>query len=137
MSRLKLDQDTLGLSTVLERMTHARVKDCFREGEMIYCIIAPGDVGKAIGKQGSTIKKVQEELGKPIKIIEFNENVIDFVRNVIAPLTVAEIIEENGIIILKDTNKKTKSLLIGRESRNLGVINRAVKRFFNVEVKVV
>lgn len=117
-------------------MTHARVKDCFRDGETIYCIVPSEDVGKAIGKQGSTIKRVQQELGKQIKIIEFNENPAQFVRNIIAPLQVAEITEENGVLILKDSDRKTKSLLIGRESRNLQVIIRAVKRFFNLDVKV-
>ncbi len=49
-----------------------------------------------------------------------------------------EIKEEAGDVIIRDDNKKTKSLLIGREGRNLKLLNRAVRRFFSVnEVKVI
>lgn len=137
MSRLKLDQGDLALSSLMERVTHARVKDCFQDADTIYFVVAAGEMGKAVGKGGVNIKKAQEELGKRIKVIEFKENVSDFVRSIIYPLVVETITEENGVVLIKDNNKKTKSLLIGRESRNLQLLNRAVKRFYNVEVKVV
>jgi len=137
MSRLKLDQDDLALSSLMERITHARVKDCFKDIEVIYFVVAPGEMGKAVGKNGSNIRKAQEELGKRIKVIEFKDNAVDFVKSIIYPLYVESVIEEGGFVLIKDSNKKTKSLLIGRESRNLQLINRAVKRFYNVEVKVV
>ena len=136
LARLKLDQDSLGLSSLLERITGARVKDSFKDQETIFFVVATGHIGKALGKGGSNIKKVQKELGKQVRVVEYRDNPVDFVRNVIYPIKVEEILEEDGIIWIKDSSRKTKSLLIGRESRNLNLINRAVKRFFNVEVRV-
>ena len=122
----------------MERLTNARVKDCFDINETIYFIVATGDMGKAVGKGGLIIKKIQQELGKRIRIIEYRDSVADFVRSVIYPLTVEEIVEKEGLIIIKDRSKKTKSLLIGRDGKNLNLINRAVQRFFKVkEVKVI
>ncbi len=140
MKRLILDQEIFGLSNLLERIARVRVKDCFKGGEdedTIYYVVSPGELGKAIGKGAANIKQLQNELNKKIKIIEFRDNVVDFVRNVIYPLTVEEIVEENGVLFIKDSNKKTKGLLIGRGGRNLKLINRAVQRFFNLEVKIV
>ena len=137
MGRLKLDTDSLGLGTIMERITRARVKDCFKEDDIIYFIVASGELGKAVGKGGSSIRKVQEELGKKIKVIEFRNNLAAFVKNVIFPLKVEEIIEEEGIVKIKERSKKTKSLLIGRDGKNLKLINRAVKRFFNVNEVIV
>jgi len=73
-----------------------------------------------------------------VRVIEFREHLADFIKNIIYPLTVQEIVEESGSgsVIIRDSNKKTKSLLIGRDGKNLAVINRMVKRFFNTEVKV-
>jgi transcription termination/antitermination protein NusA len=136
--RLKLDQETLGLSLLMERISGVRVKDCFRDEDVLYFVVSPGYLGKAIGKGGANIKKIQTELGKKIRIIEFRDNMIDFVKNVIYPLKVAEVVEEENIVYIKDPNKKTKSLLIGRDGKNLKLINRAVKRFFSVDdVKVI
>ena len=137
MGRLKLDTDTLGLGTIMERITRTRVKDCFKEEDTVYFVVGSGELGKAVGKGGSNIRKVQEELGKKIKVIEFRSNIADFVKNIIYPLKVEQVIEEEGIVKIKERSKKTKSLLIGRGGKNLKLINRAVKRFFNVSDVIV
>ncbi|HLD00317.1 MAG TPA: NusA-like transcription termination signal-binding factor [Candidatus Nanoarchaeia archaeon] len=136
MGRLILNQEELGLSSIMERLTRARVKDCFKDEDTIYFVVAEGEMGKALGKGGVNIKRVQNELGRRIKVIEYADNLVDFVRNIILPLKVAEIIDQNGTVIIRDDKKKTKSLLIGRGRKNLTLIKRAVSRFFNVEVVV-
>ena len=137
MSRLKLDQETLGLSSLMEKRTHARIKDCFQDKETIFFVVARGDMGKALGKGAENVKRIQQELDKRVRLIEYRDNVVDFVKSIIYPIKVEEVVEEEGIVFIKDSRKKTKSMLIGREGKNLVLINRAVKRFFNKEVKVV
>ena len=122
----------------MERITRARVKNCFLEENIVYFIVARGDLGKAIGKGGINIKKAQEKIGKKIKVIEYSDKVEGFIKNLIYPLKVEEIIQESErVIFIKDPSKKTKSLLIGRDGKNLSFINKVVQRFFNVEVRVV
>lgn len=122
----------------MERLSRARVKDCFKFEEIIYFVVATGDMGKAVGKGGETIKRVQQQLGKKIRVIEFQDDLTRFIQNVIYPLKVEEIIEEDGVVFLKDSSKKTKSLLIGRDGKNLTLLNRAIKRFFSIkDVKVI
>lgn len=128
----------MGLSSLMEKITGAKVKDCFRDEEgTVYFVVGKGDFGKAVGKGGSSIKKVQQELGKRVKIIEYADDAVYFVKNIIHPLRAQDIAKEEGFLLIKETNKKAKSLLIGRGGKNLKIINRAVKRFFNYEVKVV
>jgi len=124
----------------MEKITRARVKDCFKgeDNETVYFIIEMGQLGKALGKGAVNIKKIQDQINKKIRLIEYHPEVIAFVKNVIYPLKVEEIVQEDGDILIKDNNKKTKSLLIGRDGKNLRLTNRAVKRFFSVnDVKVV
>ena len=59
-----------------------------------------------------------------------------FVKKLIYPLQAETVAEEDGAIFIKDSNKKTKSLLIGRGGKNLKLLNRAVQRFFSKEVKI-
>ena len=77
MVRVKLDQETVGLSLVMENVSGARVKDCFQDDDTIYFIVAQGEIGKAIGKSGMNIKRVQDELHKKIKVVEFRERMED------------------------------------------------------------
>ncbi len=127
----------MGLSSLMEKVTRAKVKDCFTDEEgTIFFVVAPGEIGKAIGKGASNIKRLQQELQRKIRVIEYHENVVEFVKNIIYPLRVQSIIEEQDAVVIKDSNRKTKSALIGRGGKNLQLTNRAVKRFFNKEVKV-
>ena len=136
MARVKLDQETFGLSSIMERITRARVKYCFKDDDTIYFIVGIGELGKAIGKGGVNIKRVQQEFGKKIKIIEFNDDVCKFVRNVAYPLKIESVTLEENYVKIQDSSKKTKSLLIGRQSRNLNMLKRAVTRFFNIDIKI-
>ena len=136
MGRVKLDQETWGLSLLMEKITGAKVKDCFRDEDTVYFVVAPGELGKAIGKSGVNVHRLQAELGKRVKVIEFNEIPFLFIKNIIYPLAVEEIIEEGTAFVVKDRNRMIKSKLIGRESKNLKVLNRAVQRFFSKDVKV-
>ncbi|MBI4983023.1 KH domain-containing protein [Candidatus Woesearchaeota archaeon] len=86
--RLKLEQETLGLSSVLERIARVRVKDCFKDdnNKTIYFIVEVGDLGKAIGKGGVNIRVVQQELGRRVRVVEYRNNVSDFVKSFIYPI---------------------------------------------------
>ncbi|MBT3836248.1 NusA-like transcription termination signal-binding factor [Candidatus Woesearchaeota archaeon] len=136
MARLKLDPETIGFSNLMEQMTHARVKDCFKDEETIYFVVGFGQMGKALGKGAINIKRLQEKFNKKIKIIEFNDDVCKFVRNVAYPLKIESVTLEENYVKIQDSSKKTKSLLIGRQSRNLNMLKRAVTRFFNIDIKI-
>ncbi len=136
MGRIKLDQDSAGFSAVMEKMTGALVKDCFQEGSTVYFIVAPGNLGKAVGRKGSNCRKVQERLGKSVRVIEYSSTPARFVENCIYPLAVEQIVEEQGSIVIKESQRKIKGAIIGRNGTGLKVLNRAVRRFFGKDVKV-
>ena len=137
MARLRIDQEALSLTKVLENLSGARVKDCFQVEDTIYFIVAPGDIAKALGKNGHVVRLLKQQLNKNIRVIEFHDEDIHFLTNIIYPLNVEKIEKEGNIIFLRDENKKTKSLLIGRGGRNLQVLDRALQRFFpEIEVKI-
>jgi transcription termination/antitermination protein NusA len=134
--RLKLDPETLGLTVLIERLTGVKVKDCF-VADQLYVIVPPGYLGRTVGKGGVIIKKVQEQVKKKVKVVEYNESLSGFLKNFIYPLKVEEIVEDDGKVFLRDSSRRTKSTLIGRGGSNLQIIQRAVNRFFpGREVKV-
>lgn len=131
------DQEILGLMNLIGGITSARIKDCFKEGEIFYCVVEKGDIGKAIGKGGINIKRIGEAVKRKVRIIEYGETPAELVRNLIFPTKVEEIKEEDGAVLIVGGDRQTKGLLIGRGGSNLGFLNKVVKRFFEAEVKVV
>lgn len=132
-----MDREAMELSLLFEKITRAKVIDCFQDKELICFVVAKGELGKALGKGAINLKRVQQEFGKRVKLIEHSDDVIQYARNAIYPLQVEEIAIEDQTLIIRDSNKKTKSLLIGRDGKNLQLLKRAIRRFFNVDVKVV
>jgi N utilization substance protein A len=137
MSRLKYDQEILEFMSVFSTLTAVRVKDCFKEDGVFYCIIAEGDIGKAIGKQGKIIQAMKRRLNVRLRVIEYSPDVIQFIRNVIRPITVENIEQNDDIFIITPTDVRSRGILIGRNGKHIKLTNRIVKRFFPVkEVKV-
>jgi len=133
----KLDQKMIGYVTTFETLTRARVKDLFLsvDGVLLF-VVYQGEGGKAIGKGGAHIRRLMNLLRKKIKVIELSSAIDDFVKNVIDPL-VADAIEVHGDVVtvsLKDITMKGK--LIGRNGKNLKLLNALVEKYFQKHVAV-
>ncbi len=132
---IKYNIETIAFLNLFEKITKARVKDCFLDHNLIF-IVNQGEIGKAIGKKGINIQNLEKKLRKRIKIVEFNQDPAVFIKNFIAPLTAKEIIKEEDIVKIVPDNVKTKGLLIGRDRKNLKRLQEIVSKYFNVEIKV-
>jgi N utilization substance protein A len=132
------DKQSLGLLSSFASLTKAKVKDIIEEAELIIFVVEPGELFKALGKNGAHVKAISAKLNKRIKVVEYNSDMVSFIKNMIYPLKVREITQEEKIITLHDDDTKTKGLLIGRNAQNLRLLERVVQRYFEVaEIKVV
>ena len=121
--------------SIFESLTAAKVKDCI-VNEQILFIVNENDMGKAIGKHGSNVKRIENMMKKKIRLVEFNDNIAQFVQNLIYPIKAKEIKEENGIVSIYCDDVKSKGMLIGRDRHNINFVNDVVKRHFGInEIK--
>ena len=136
--RIKLDLNTMRFISMFETMTHASVKDCISGEKRIIFVVQKGEIGKAIGKKGINIKKLENKFKKKIRIIEFNEDVRVFISNVFYPNKAEDITEEEGVVTVVPVDSMTRGYMIGRGAVNLRSVEDIVKRYFDIkEIKVV
>lgn len=125
------------LITIFESMTGAKVKDCILNEKLIF-IMEENEMGKAIGKNGINIKRMENKLKRKIKLIEFNNDVLQFVKNIIYPIDILKVEQDSGTLTIYGKDTGTKAMLIGRERQNINHLSDIVKRYFDVkEIKVV
>lgn len=135
--KIKFNKDILYFISLFEKVTKAKIKDCFEEENKLYFIVQHGEIGKAIGKNAINVKKLQNIINRKIKIVEFYPETIGFIKNYIYPIRVKEIQEKEGIFIIIVNDSQSRGLLIGRNATNLRELEKIVKRYFNIiEIKV-
>lgn len=140
MSKIKYDAEIMKIIQIFETVTGAKLKDCIQydQNQRIVFIVNEGEIGKAIGKKGSNIRKLENMFNKKIRVVGFSHEITQFVRNMIAPLQVNNVEEKEGEIIITGQDTKTKGLIIGRNKQNLNNLITMVKRYFDIEdIKVV
>ncbi len=137
--RAKYDVELLKLMSLFEKITKASLKDCFVNRDKIVFVVNEGEMGKALGKQKSNIQRIEETINRKIKIVEFNPDVLEFIKNLMFPLRILEITQDDVVVTIKGPDAKTKGLMIGARAQNLRNYEEIVKKYFdNInEIKVV
>ncbi len=133
---MKFDLKLIGYITTFENITHAKVRDCFFDkDEILVFVVDEGEIGKAIGKNGSNVKRISFVLKKRLKIIEFSKDPVVFVKNCLQPLKVnASLVD--GKVVIKCETKQEKGLVFGRDRNNFHAMQELIKKFYPVEIVV-
>ncbi len=138
MIKIKYDVNLMKFISMFETITRAEVKDCFEAGEKLVFVVKEGNIGKALGKGGSNVKRLERILKRKLRIIEFNPDLLQFIQKVVFPSKVKDIIEEDGIVTITPPDSQTRGYLIGRGAVNLNTTKEIVKRYFEItDIKVI
>lgn len=124
--------------SIFGNTTKTSARDCIDINNKMIFIVEQGMAGKAIGKQGINIKKLEQKFKKKIKIAEYNPDPKKFMENIIYPCKAKEITEEDNVYTIVPVDSYTRGLLIGRNAVNLRENESIIKRYFNIkELKVI
>jgi transcription termination/antitermination protein NusA len=129
--------DIAAMQTMMffEKNTGAKLKDYLSEYGIF--VVEEGQMGLAIGKGASNVRKMEHLLKKNVILVEFNDDVTLFTKNLVYPAEVSDIKEENGLVSIHAKDAKSKGMIFGRERSRLKQIKEVLKRHFTIEdVKV-
>tara|TARA_Y100000034_G_C6885645_1_gene406624 strand:- start:499 stop:927 length:429 start_codon:yes stop_codon:yes gene_type:complete len=137
--KIKFDFNSVKIISLFQSIARVDVKDFFDLNSVYVFIVQKGQIGKAIGKNSSNVKTLENKLKKKIRIIEFDENIDRFIRNIVYPSKLSEVSfdEENKVLTISGIDNKTRGYLIGRSASNLRNNEFILKRHYDVsELKV-
>src|SRR3989338_5905990 len=119
--------------SLFESLTRVQAKDCISQDPGLLFIVDPLDIGKAIGKNGFHAKKMEHLVKEKVRIVAFDEQKTQFLRNLLFPLNAFDVIEEGDILKIKADNYTTRGLIIGRNASGLRSLEKIMQRFFTVK----
>jgi len=85
MTEIKLTSDELRLMSLFQSITSATARDCIVDDRMerVIFVVNKGQMGLAIGKGGSTIKQLQNVVAKKVELVEYSDDPVEFIRNML------------------------------------------------------
>ncbi|MFH1285952.1 MAG: NusA-like transcription termination signal-binding factor [Candidatus Micrarchaeota archaeon] len=134
-----LGNDELKCITFFESVTGAGVKDCVIDKEFIIFVVNEGDVGRAIGKGGSSISRVRQQLGKSVYVVEHAETAEEFVKNIFMPVPINNLnIQEknNSKTAVVDVDPQNRGSAIGRNGERIRMGRLLMQRRFGMDLRV-
>lgn len=123
---------------MFQGMTGATAKDCVvdEKRDRVIFIIAQGQMGLAIGKEGASVKKIERAVHRPVEVVEWAEDVEGLVKNSLGAKFVQEVRVSDrldgtkGVVVVVDSRKK--GAVLGLGGKNAEKVRLLAKRYFDV-----
>jgi len=134
---IKLTSDEMRYITLFEGMTGARVHDCVideSENRIIF-VVKKGDIGIAIGERGDKIRKIRQAIGKSIKVIEYSDDITEFLKNTFVPAEIKNInvVEHDGKrVAIMTVEKQERGIVIGTKGRKIQNAKKLAHRYYGI-----
>ncbi len=138
MPEIKLTSDQLSLMAMFQGMTGATAKDCVVDDKRnrVIFVIAKGQMGLAIGKEGASVKKIERAVRRPVEVVEWADDIEGLVKNALGARFVQEVrISERldgtkGVTVIVDSRKK--GAVLGLGGKNAEKVRLLAKRYFDI-----
>ena len=137
MPEVILTEDCMRLISQFERLTGAGSRDCViddRNNRLIF-VVNPGEMGLAIGRNGSSIKKAMDVMGKKIEVVEYSPDPEQFLRNCFLPAKVTSVGfdgEGDSRVAHIEVRDEDRGIAIGKEGKNIFKAKKLAQRQHDV-----
>lgn len=128
---IKLNGPEINYITLFEKLTGASVKDCIANEDLTF-IVKEGDMGLAIGKDGTIINKIKRDMGKEIHVYEHSEDTSKFIKNLFYPINIEKVEVDNKTVRIF-VSPEFKKRVIGRAGKKINTVKDIAKRHLDVE----
>ena len=134
---IRLSDEARQLAALFESETEATVRDCVIDDDhgRVLLLIKPGEMAQAIGPAGEHVSRVEDRVGKPIKLVGDAETPEVFVANALAPAAVynVTISENDDRVAYVEVDDADRGAAIGDGGKNIDAARLLAKRHFGVD----
>lgn len=128
---LKLNNEESKKVLFFQQITGAAVRDFVENEEQIAVVVANGDIGKAVGKNGRNIESIERATRKRVWFIEYSDDLQRFVENIFFPTKLkAERKDDEVIVGIESKNKK---FIIGKGGSKIKLARQLLDRHFGIK----
>lgn len=118
-----------------EKCIGLRTRHCFSYNGIIFFVVNPGFVTRAIGRDGINIKELAMRLRRKVRIVAAPSGLRDaekFVASLVYPIQFKKFSIEGEEACLS-ASQQSKAMIIGRNKVKLAELENILKEYFNIK----
>ena len=137
-SAITLKSEELQLMSLIQDLTSVTAKDCIFDSKLnrVILVVDSTQMGLVIGKKGMMIKKLKKITGKLIEIVEYSDDPVKFVTNILNQDLIENIkLTKNSNYnqtIVVNVDAKNKGAVVGKNGRNAEKARSLSKKYFQI-----
>jgi N utilization substance protein A len=122
---------------MFEDETEATVRDCLVDDEhdRVIFLVKAGEMGRAIGAGGERVQRVEDRLGREVKLVEDARTAENFVANALAPAAVynVTISENDDTVAYAEVAQEDRGAAIGTDGKNIDAARTLAARHHDID----
>jgi len=138
LPEIKLTSDQLSLISMFHGMTGATARDCVMDEKLnrLIFVVAKGQMGLAIGKDGASVKKIERSVRRPVEVVEWADGIEELIRNSLGAKYVQRVEVSDrtdgtkAVVVFVDPRKK--GAVLGLGGKNAEKVRMLAKRYFDI-----
>lgn len=132
---ISLSDEAMRHIALFEEVTGATARDCVVEDDRVLFVVAPGDMARAIGPDGRTVRRVEDRLGTDVELVEDADTPEAFIRNALAPAVVSNVTlsENSETVAYVEVPEADRGVAIGADGRTIAAARLLAERHFGVD----
>ena len=122
-----------------EAETEATARDCVvqeRDGDdRVVILVTAGEMAEAIGPGGQHVSRVEEAVGRDVKLVEDADTAEAFVANALSPAAVYNVTvsEDDETVAYAEVAEEDTGAAIGADGENIDVARTLAKRHYDID----
>lgn len=136
MGTIRWGADEIKNMTLFEILTGVSAVDCVNIDDAVGFLVYENDMGMAIGKNGESVNRVKDKLGKRVFLMQYSQDVQKFIMHMLHPAYVrsVRILDTGkGKIASAEISKEDYKKAVGDDNKKIAIAKLFAKRMFNIE----
>lgn len=134
-----IDMQLIRYINLLDMTSRVKTRKCFVYNNVIIFAVPREMMHQAIGPGAMNVRRIQEQLGRKIRIVaepRGTEEAQEFVKAVVSPLRFKSLELKDGFFILT-AGSESKAALIGRNKRRFDELRQILMDSFGIELRII
>ncbi len=132
---VRLDDDARRWLALFADVTGAAGRDCISQDDGLVVVVASGEMAEAIGPGGEHVRRFEERIDRPVRLVEYADRAETFVANALAPAAVEHVTlsEADDTVAYVEVPDGDRGVAIGAGGRTIEAARRLAKRHFGID----